>query len=234
MAKHPCPECGVNLSIRHRCKPVTACLTCGHSFRTRLRASQRYCSTACSNRRSVDPASPMLDRQTRYVAKSRARRLRHALTWDGVSDRQILDRDGWRCHICRRKIKPALRNPHPKSRSIDHIVPLSEGGDDTAANKRAAHLDCNMARSNRGGHEQLALIGWFEPTPLVSRVKAGPRAPLPPRVVTMPTRALSPMRLRPDVPRTWDEALVILADHRAAKGRGAGQRRPTDDARHRQ
>jgi hypothetical protein len=173
MAKHPCPDCGINLSVRHVCKPVTACLTCGRHFHPRLRASQRYCSTACSNRRSVDPASPMLDRRTRYLAKSRARRLQQALTWDGVSDDQILDRDGWRCHICHRKIKPTPRNPHPKSRSIDHIVPLSEGGDDTAANKRAAHLGCNMARGNRGGHEQLMLIGWTGPTPLAPVVTAG-------------------------------------------------------------
>jgi hypothetical protein len=38
-------------------------------------------------------------------------------------------------------------------------MPLSEGGDDTAVNKRAAHLACNQQRSNRGGNEQLALIG---------------------------------------------------------------------------
>jgi hypothetical protein len=33
------------------------------------------------------------------------------------------------------------------------------GGDDTAANKRAAHLACNCGRRNQAGWEQVALIG---------------------------------------------------------------------------
>jgi len=246
MAKHPCPDCGINLSIKHVCKPVTACLTCGHLFRPRLRASQRYCSTACSNRRAVDPASPMLDRRTRHLAKSRARRLQRALTWDGVSDQQILDRDGWRCHICHRKIRTTHTNPHPQSRSIDHIVPLSEGGDDTAANKRAAHLACNMARSNRGGHEQLALIGWLEPTPLASELTTGQpasrrHAPTHwlhqhdhPHACDPRCGGTAMTHLRPGVPRTWDEAMVVLAAHRAGQGRGAGRRRAKPEARDRQ
>jgi 5-methylcytosine-specific restriction endonuclease McrA len=82
-----------------------------------------------------------------------------ATTWDGVTDAEILDRDHWTCGICRKRIGRKFRSPHPRSASIDHIMPLSEGGDDTAANKRAAHLGCNIRRSNRGGNEQLALIG---------------------------------------------------------------------------
>jgi len=90
---------------------------------------------------------------------SRIRRQRHAETWDGVTDAQIMDRDRWRCGICGKRIGKTFRYPHPRSKSIDHIVPISEGGDDTAANKRAAHLCCNQARGNQGGNEQVALFG---------------------------------------------------------------------------
>ena len=89
--------------------------------------------------------------RTRDLAKARARRLRHAQTWDGITDEEILERDGWRCQIpgCKRRpIRKDLKYPHLRSKSVDHIVPLSHGGDDTAENKRAAHLGCNMARSN--------------------------------------------------------------------------------------
>jgi 5-methylcytosine-specific restriction endonuclease McrA len=75
-----------------------------------------------------------------------------------VTDEEILERDRWRC-FCGKRIGKSFKYPHPRSRSIDHVVPLSEGGDDTAANKRAAHLGCNITRSNRGGGEQLAMIG---------------------------------------------------------------------------
>lgn len=108
--------------------------------------------TACS-----DPCADIRQRN-RYRAKCRARRGLSAGTWDGVTDEQILDRDGWRCGICTRKINRLARWPHPDSKSVDHIVPLSKGGDDTAANKQAAHLGCNLRKSDRGAG-QLALFG---------------------------------------------------------------------------
>ena len=49
--------------------------------------------------------------------------------------------------------------PHPKAPTIDHIVPLADGGDDIKANVRLAHFLCNSRRGARGGTEQLWLIG---------------------------------------------------------------------------
>lgn len=72
---------------------------------------------------------------------------------------EIYERDGWRCGICRRKVDRSLRHPDPMSPSLDHIVPLSLDGAHTRANARLAHLRCNVARGNRGGAEQLALLG---------------------------------------------------------------------------
>jgi len=48
--------------------------------------------------------------------------------------------------------------PHPKAPTIDHIVPLSAGGDDTKANVQLAHFSCNT-RKNVGGSQQLRIIG---------------------------------------------------------------------------
>lgn len=73
--------------------------------------------------------------------------------------REIFDRDGWRCGICRRKIRKDLRWPHPMSASLDHIVPLARGGAHTRANARASHLRCNMRHYWNNTDEQLALIG---------------------------------------------------------------------------
>jgi len=68
------------------------------------------------------------------------------------------ERDGWRC-FCRRRINRLLTYPHPRSPSVDHIEPLSLGGEHTYANVRIAHLDCNVRRGNRIAVEQLALFG---------------------------------------------------------------------------
>jgi 5-methylcytosine-specific restriction endonuclease McrA len=89
----------------------------------------------------------------------RIRSQRRAQTWDGVTDAEIFERDRWRCGICGKRIGRSYVYPDGRSKSIDHVVPLSEGGEDTASNKRAAHLLCNTMRCNRGGGEQLAMIG---------------------------------------------------------------------------
>lgn len=48
--------------------------------------------------------------------------------------------------------------PHPKAPTIDHVVPVSEGGDDTRTNVQLACFRCNSAKGARGS-QQLALIG---------------------------------------------------------------------------
>lgn len=96
----------------------------------------------------------------RILEASARRRVRiRAGTTERVDLLAIAERDGWRCQICRRRVNAALRYPHPLSRSYDHVVPVSEHPEHTAANLRLTHLRCNVGRGNRGGGEQLALIG---------------------------------------------------------------------------
>jgi 5-methylcytosine-specific restriction endonuclease McrA len=134
-----------------------------YSLKPGYRPGQRFCSKSCT-RAWQNGARPPYARlavvgMPLKTLLSRKRRLRRAQTWDGVRDAEILERDRWRCGICGQRIGKSFKFPHPRSKSIDHIVPLSQGGDDTAANKRAAHLGCNNGRCNRGGGEQLAMIG---------------------------------------------------------------------------
>lgn len=114
-------------------------------------------------------------RRMRRTIRSRRRSLRRALTWDGITDLEIFERDGWRCQVPEclyryRTINRRYKYPDPRSAGIDHIVPLSLGGDDTAVNKRAAHHGCNMARGNRMGDEQLPLIGSIREPPLRTEI----------------------------------------------------------------
>lgn len=121
------------------------CERCGHGFVSRTTTPDlgRYCSNACKRR-----------------ARSSRRRSRmrgaHA---ERYSRHQIFERDGWRCHICVQPLLPAEAVPHPLAPTIDHLVPLAEGGEDCAANVRAAHFLCNSTRGERGGNEQLLLFG---------------------------------------------------------------------------
>lgn len=74
---------------------------------------------------------------------------------------EIAQRDGWRCQLCRKPVNPRKRFPDQMSASIDHIVPISQGGTDVRANVQLAHLFCNMSKGNRAvpDGEQLRLLG---------------------------------------------------------------------------
>ena len=63
----------------------------------------------------------------------------------------LIERDGGHCQICG-KAKGAQRW------SIDHILPLSQGGHTTYANTRLAHFNCNARRQDKGA-AQLRMIG---------------------------------------------------------------------------
>lgn len=61
----------------------------------------------------------------------------------------VFDRDGWLCGLCSEPVNPALEWPHPKSVSLDHVIPLSKGGAHSMSNTQCAHLDCNVSKGNR-------------------------------------------------------------------------------------
>ncbi|MFJ2178903.1 HNH endonuclease [Streptomyces sp. NPDC087851] len=61
---------------------------------------------------------------------------------------------GLPCWICGHNIPYEIRGPlagrHPLAFTLDHLVPLSRGGDLLdPANARSAHRRCNSARGNR-------------------------------------------------------------------------------------
>ena len=66
-----------------------------------------------------------------------------------VSIRDLANRDGERCHLCRRKIDMTLPGTAKWGATIDHILPVSFGGTNEACNLALAHRHCNVARGNR-------------------------------------------------------------------------------------
>jgi hypothetical protein len=77
-------------------------------------------------------------------------------------------RDRWKCGICGKRVssEPFTQGNY-WSKSVDHIVPESEGKRlgwsreeiDNPANLRVAHMRCNSVRQANGGNEQLMLVG---------------------------------------------------------------------------
>lgn len=54
------------------------------------------------------------------------------------------------CAICGRPVNFDLRFPDPWSPTVDHIVPLSKGGNPAdIANMQLAHLQCNRVKASK-------------------------------------------------------------------------------------
>lgn len=101
--------------------------------------------------------------QLKYPEKQRNisrkyRALKRGSNYEPYTDNYVFERDGWICQICGRKINKRLNWPNPLSKSIDHIIPLSKGGNDSPINVQAAHLRCNLSKNATNGG-QLRLIG---------------------------------------------------------------------------
>jgi 5-methylcytosine-specific restriction endonuclease McrA len=61
---------------------------------------------------------------------------------------RLLARDGTDCGWCRQPLDMTLTYPHRMYRTIDHVVPLSKGGEHSMDNTRLLHWTCNSARNN--------------------------------------------------------------------------------------
>jgi 5-methylcytosine-specific restriction endonuclease McrA len=61
----------------------------------------------------------------------------------------LIERDGGICQLCRLPVSLASRAPDPASPTLDHVVPLSRGGEHSKANAQLAHYGCNSAKGNR-------------------------------------------------------------------------------------
>jgi len=99
-----------------------------------------------------------------YDMKRRGERTVHRLTVYRRGDRDIHwrtvgERDGWRCHLCGKKVTAIAGNGvEMGGATVDHILPLTLGGEHVWANVALAHRSCNVSRGNRGSM-QLRLVG---------------------------------------------------------------------------
>lgn len=69
---------------------------------------------------------------------------------DKIDNLVVFEAFNWNCHICGEKIDKDLRFPNKMAATIDHIIPLSRGGEHTWDNVAPAHAMCNFVKSNRG------------------------------------------------------------------------------------
>ena len=124
----------------------------------------RYCDNVAGRYRGhcdacidkADEDKKKSTRKSRRLAKSRygnnrKRCRRYGVPYENVRATDVYERDGWRCQICGCELLRRWERGNPRSRTIDHIIPLSAGPGSPGhviSNLQAACWLCNVNKGN--------------------------------------------------------------------------------------
>ena len=85
--------------------------------------------------------------------------LKHATIIDEVIDSAVLYvRDKGICSLCNTYVPKGLKWPEPMAATMDHIIPLTKGGEHSWKNVALAHFICNTRKNNRIQTQQMRLF----------------------------------------------------------------------------
>jgi 5-methylcytosine-specific restriction endonuclease McrA len=147
--EHPRKFCS-RACVKRPPKPVEAtppvlgpCAWC--SAMMVVRHGRRFCSRECAKRATT--------------ARKHLRRRGLRRKQDTIPLGEIYLREKGRCGLCHQRVPVRLKPPHPRSATLDHIVPLHEGGKHVRENVQLAHYGCNSRKGTRPCGSQLRLVG---------------------------------------------------------------------------
>jgi 5-methylcytosine-specific restriction endonuclease McrA len=94
-----------------------------------------------------------------YRSRLKRRSYKHKVIFTPIERKQILDRDNWECKNCGIKVHDRRTGEWntPDKAHIDHVVPISKGGNSEPKNLRVLCRTCNLSKSDKQD-EQLRLF----------------------------------------------------------------------------
>ncbi len=138
---HVCVECGAYFSVSEYMD---------YKGRKLIPTAPKYCSKGCERkvRNRARKKAPSGKSGNYYI---RARKYGCEYT-TGITLTKLIRRDGLRCAICGKMCDwddhSWSEHSGPTYPSVDHIVPLANGGGHTWDNVQIAHIICNSRKSN--------------------------------------------------------------------------------------
>jgi 5-methylcytosine-specific restriction endonuclease McrA len=87
-----------------------------------------------------------MPRRVKYYSPKRRRIY---ATGDPIDALTLFELHNWTCYLCEGKIDRRKRCPDWHAATIDHYLPLAEGGTHTWDNVVPAHYICNMQKANQ-------------------------------------------------------------------------------------
>ena len=234
LPQRTCPACGADISHRRRdvryCDTFCADVNRGRRVRTTpfpecvcdldgcdviIPAGLKVKRFCCNkHERQAWRRAQVASGRSFYVwtestkARSQRRRAirRGATVGNRFTSREIFERDGWICYLCERAVDRTLKHPDPESASLEHVIPLSRGGEHSQANVRLAHLHCNLTKRDR--LPPGVVMDLPVPPPIVRQRRS--------RVRPAPRRAIDMAALKPNLARIYAEAMEMRATYEGA------------------
>jgi len=114
---------------------IRNCLNCDETLNTK-KPHQLYCNQFCSD-------------MSKETKRRQAGVSRFNKSQSPNITARIYYRDKGLCGICKEPIDLRLQYPNPMCLSIDHIIPVSLGGNNFQSNLQPSHLVCNTRRGNK-------------------------------------------------------------------------------------
>ena len=141
-----CVKCRIELRELSGDEPleqVDECETCGSPFVQGSR-KRSFCSDACA--------------RTSYRYHNRSTwHMRRASECGAEAEKflsvEIFERDEWTCKLCGIPVNRETELPHPFAPTLDHVIPLVQGGQHTRDNTQCAHFYCNSIKSDAADPE---------------------------------------------------------------------------------
>lgn len=129
LKQKPCQECG---------KPV------GYTFGR----SKIFCTKNCAKQNQK--RRPEFKEAQKAARKKRKAIQRGAKVGQAFSYKQVFDRNGWRCQLCG-KVTPEHKRGtiSHNAPEVDHIIPLSKGGEHSINNVQTLCRACNGWKSDK-------------------------------------------------------------------------------------
>jgi endogenous inhibitor of DNA gyrase (YacG/DUF329 family) len=162
-----CGYCGESTDNKKYCSPRCAsralrgvakekfCKHCGKSIA--LDGTNRVsCSEYCKQevlrkwakrsyeKRFKNGKGQNLSRKQSYEKRAK----KHGVKIVDFDPNEIFIRDNWICHVCKKKVDNETSWPSPDYPTLDHIKPMSLGGDHSPENVACCHLSCNISKGS--------------------------------------------------------------------------------------
>jgi 5-methylcytosine-specific restriction endonuclease McrA len=87
-------------------------------------------------------------REIAYKSDMKRRLTGHGGKFKPHKRKELLDRDNWICKCCGIKVHDEKRNDERKAH-IDHIIPISKGGNSSPENLQVLCRTCNLTKSDK-------------------------------------------------------------------------------------